>query len=440
MHNTKETFVRASPVFVYPHRFFQTEGGILKHKISILLFALLTFVASVFSGCASNGGSNTYTIPQNGIVLKTNLEQVQKNGSLAIFKGSSSGIDYEWTFIGKDIKNPTNVNLKVSFQPSSESAMQRQADGQKVFAFSPTQKGILPGKPTLSITVGKKWAYGVYNLYTENSAGTVASAGSVQVVDGIASLQFEKNDGGWYFFTKDKIASAVPVSSSETVSSTSSVPESSTSSPNASATTGSSSSFQNTSSVNGSTVIGGSKGNSTSSSGARKSGDSATVTGNSSENSSTPAPVVNPSAPSPAQKISVTITIRCDTAVANWNDLKPGKQDHSVVPANGCILPVTTETVGEGETVYGLLVKVCEGKGIQMEHKGYAIYNSEYIEGINNLYEFDGGQLSGWMYEVNGWYPNYGVSQYVLKNGDAVAFNYTCNLGRDLPGAGSATG
>ena len=39
----------------------------------------------------------------------------------------------------------------------------------------------------------------------------------------------------------------------------------------------------------------------------------------------------------------------------------------------------------------------------------YSMYNSVYIEGINNLYEFDCGELSGWMYKVNGWFPNYGL-------------------------------
>lgn len=111
-----------------------------------------------------------------------------------------------------------------------------------------------------------------------------------------------------------------------------------------------------------------------------------------------------------------------------------------MVPADGVILPVTTVTVDKGATVYDLLVRVCEDNRIQMEHKGYTAYSSEYIQGIHNLYEFDGGGLSGWMYCVNGWYPNYGVSRYVLKSGDAVQFNYTCDLGRDLPGAAGAVG
>ena len=43
------------------------------------------------------------------------------------------------------------------------------------------------------------------------------------------------------------------------------------------------------------------------------------------------------------------------------------------------------------------------------------------------------------MYKVNEWFPNYGCSRYVLKNGDDVVWCYTCNLGYDV-GGGYATG
>ena len=67
------------------------------------------------------------------------------------------------------------------------------------------------------------------------------------------------------------------------------------------------------------------------------------------------------------------------------------------------------------------------------------LYNSAYVEGINNLYEFDVGSLSGWMYSVNGWFPNYGCSRYALQNGDVVEWVYTCDLGYDV-GGGYSTG
>ena len=69
-----------------------------------------------------------------------------------------------------------------------------------------------------------------------------------------------------------------------------------------------------------------------------------------------------------------------------------------------------------------------------MEFVNTPIYNSAYIEGINNLYEFDAGELSGWMYCVNGEFPNYGSSGYKVKPGDKIEWHYSCDLGRDVGG------
>ena len=74
-----------------------------------------------------------------------------------------------------------------------------------------------------------------------------------------------------------------------------------------------------------------------------------------------------------------------------------------------------------------------------MEASWTPIYNSAYVEGIHNLYEFDCGALSGWMYKVNGWYPNYGCSRYQMKDGDVVEWRFTCDLGNDI-GGGYAVG
>ena len=86
-----------------------------------------------------------------------------------------------------------------------------------------------------------------------------------------------------------------------------------------------------------------------------------------------------------------------------------------------------------------VLQQVCQDNKIHMEFSSTPIYNSAYIEGIGNLYEFDCGELSGWMYAVNDWFPNYGCSRYQLQDGDVVTWQYTCDLGDDI-GGGYATG
>lgn len=141
-----------------------------------------------------------------------------------------------------------------------------------------------------------------------------------------------------------------------------------------------------------------------------------------------------PEQPVQEEKNICTITILCDTILDNMDNLDDGKEAY--VPANGTILATSSVEFEEGETVFDVLTRVCEYAGIQIEYSWTAIYNSYYIEGINNLYEFDCGNESGWMYKVNGWFPNYGCSSYELENGDNIVWCYTCNgLGADVGGA-----
>ena len=128
-----------------------------------------------------------------------------------------------------------------------------------------------------------------------------------------------------------------------------------------------------------------------------------------------------------------TISISCNTALNNMDKLRTPAVA-SAIPSSGTILSTTTVTFTEGESVYDVLQRVCRDNGIQMEASWTATYNSAYVEGINNLYEFDVGSGSGWMYKVNGWFPNYGCSSYELKNGDNICWVYTCNLGDDVGG------
>lgn len=128
------------------------------------------------------------------------------------------------------------------------------------------------------------------------------------------------------------------------------------------------------------------------------------------------------------RKDTVTISIRCDTAVANG--MHEDSKWAGIVPANGTILGTTTMEFDEGDTVFDVLCAVRDKYKLHMQYNGTG--GAEYIQGINNLYEFDGGRWSGWMYCVNGWYPNYGCGQYACKNGDVIEWNYTCDLGKDL--------
>ncbi|QNK60208.1 DUF4430 domain-containing protein [Paenibacillus sp. PAMC21692] len=124
------------------------------------------------------------------------------------------------------------------------------------------------------------------------------------------------------------------------------------------------------------------------------------------------------------------------TAKTILNNLHLFDQDKlEMLPEDGVIYAPRTVTFNKGESVFDVLLREMRGEGIHMEFEMTPIYNSNYIEGINNIYEFDCGELSGWMYKVNGWFPNYGASRYQLKDHDEIEWVYTCDLGRDIGGA-----
>lgn len=155
------------------------------------------------------------------------------------------------------------------------------------------------------------------------------------------------------------------------------------------------------------------------------------------DNSQPPASEEQP-APEPVipedTSLYCTIEIRCDTILDNMGNLTAGKEGY--VPESGTILGTSAVAFTEGETVFDVLQRVCDSTGIQLEYSWTPMYDSYYIEGINHLYEFDCGNESGWMYKVNGWFPNYGCSSYTLQDGDAIVWCYTCNgLGADVGGS-----
>ncbi len=133
-----------------------------------------------------------------------------------------------------------------------------------------------------------------------------------------------------------------------------------------------------------------------------------------------------------------TLSVECSSILDNMEWLNLDKVE--LVPEDGIIYARKKVKFYEGESVFNLLLREMKKSKIHMEFKNTPLYNSSYVEGINNLYEFDCGELSGWMYKVNNWFPNYGSSRYVLEEGDLVEWVYTCDLGKDVKGTSSMGG
>ena len=125
---------------------------------------------------------------------------------------------------------------------------------------------------------------------------------------------------------------------------------------------------------------------------------------------------------------SCTLSVRCDNAVAA-DTLAP--ETAAILPADGVLLADTAVAFAYGETVFDVLLRAARTAGLHLEFEKTPLYGGVYIEGIGNLYAFDGGDLSGWVYAVNGVFPEVSASAYVLADGDTVEWIYTCDLGRD---------
>ena len=130
---------------------------------------------------------------------------------------------------------------------------------------------------------------------------------------------------------------------------------------------------------------------------------------------------------------TVVLSINCASILDNTDKLNEDLRDEKYVPSDGVILPPTRYVLRKGDTVFDILDRATRHNKIQMEYQDARLnsFGSVYVQGINYLYEFSCGELSGWMYRVNGQFPNYGCSKYTLKDGDVIEWLYTCDLGRD---------
>ena len=135
---------------------------------------------------------------------------------------------------------------------------------------------------------------------------------------------------------------------------------------------------------------------------------------------------------------SLTLKINAKTILNNMDKLDKNKA--KLIPKNGMIFDSSNVAVNEGDSVFDVLIREMQSAGIHLESNVTPVYKTNYVEGINNIYEFDAGELSGWMYKVNGKFPSKGASEVKVKPGDVIEWVYTCNLGEDIGGKNSTGG
>ncbi len=143
-------------------------------------------------------------------------------------------------------------------------------------------------------------------------------------------------------------------------------------------------------------------------------------------------------APEAAGPKTCTVSISCASLLDHMSDLDTEKAE--LVPQDGWILAPVTVEFSEGQSAFEVLLDTAGANAIHMEYQATALYDTAYIEGISAIYEFDCGALSGWMYRVNGWFPNYGSSRYGVQAGDTIEWVYSCDMGADVGASGVSQG
>lgn len=399
----------------------------MKYKI-LLLFLTVNLI---FCGCNLKQEKDYHgniNIPENGIVEKSVFSQIQESNSVVTFSGESNGCKYEWTVFGDDIENPRDINLAIDITEESEQVLLNfQSDDY--FGFS----------SVLSIHLNSVWDCRSAVVYdSENNAVCGASVtGSENTILNYTALQ----TAGTFCIMPDKADSS---KSSIIV-----VEEKEITTENKISTTKDNQQddyLTPAEQFSGVAVSGENNGNT---SDKDNTSDSRIISdGSQTEQDKYLTDPVPEGKPMPVEPENAeineqtqyicTFSVECSTILNNLGELNPEKFD--VLPADGIIFPATEVIFYEGESVYDVLQRICKENNIHMEASWTPMYNSAYVEGIHNLYEFDCGNLSGWMYRVDGWYPNYGCSRYQLKDGEVVEWRYTCDLGNDVGGGYAVTG
>lgn len=335
-------------------------------------------------------------IPADGVISKEQMQTIAGQDMTVHFNGTTAdGIAYQWSYDAKQIQNPTEQKLLVETSADGLEDIKKEAANAPYALAVKLQEMQLAAAPTLTLTLKEAWdADKVLYCCEEDGLKKLSdvTVSSAETADGtVTVLTFTVSKAGdtFYLVGGSTTGSEADADTSEATEET-----------DGSNTTSDNSTSDKTS---------GKTSDKSASTSDKKTEDTAQKT---------------------ESKKTCTISIDCKTILDNLDNLRSSKTDY--VPADGWILYKSTVEFDDGDTVFDILKRVTKAAGIQMESKWTPMYNSYYIEGINQLYEFDCGDQSGWMYSVNGWYPNYGCSSYEVKDGDKIEWRYTCSLGSDV--------
>ncbi len=126
----------------------------------------------------------------------------------------------------------------------------------------------------------------------------------------------------------------------------------------------------------------------------------------------------------------VSVCADCSAALDEMDSIDPSVNPAEIIPEDGEVIRVCEVTLPPGASAFDALIAAAREQRVRVDYSG-GVWGA-YIRGIGGIYEFGFGELSGWMYRVNGEYPEVSASDYILEEGDSVEFVFTTNLGGDI--------
>jgi len=107
----------------------------------------------------------------------------------------------------------------------------------------------------------------------------------------------------------------------------------------------------------------------------------------------------------------------------------------------GTIISSTRVPFKAYDTIASVTLRLLKEKGFTADYEGDE-YSNFYLAAIGDFTakgkyyesfgEFDAGKDSGWMITWDDWFINKGASEFMVKDGDVIKWQYTCQLGADI--------
>lgn len=365
-------------------------------------------------------------LPENGVISKAQMATIVGKNQAFRFIGENQKINYRWTYQGQQIQNPVKQKLNVHFKTQGLDQVKKAANNANHAVGFSIEKMELAGTPELQLTIPSNWQANKAYLVSDIKGSLKKVKGSpitIENKDNQTLLRFRVLEAGVdYYIVAGGSTQEQATTEGETENQALSNDQSKQEANQQQEATPDQAIDNNDEQATENSVTTADTENPAETKAQNPTGQATNQT-----------QVVGDKTKKEQQSTESTVTfsISARTILANWSDLVKEKQPY--VPSNGWILPPTQVPLKSGDSVYDLLVRATKERGIQMESRWTPMYDAYYVSGIHQLYEFDCGNLSGWMYQVNGWFPNYGCSKYKdLHPGDEIKWEYTCDLGHDI--------